>query len=295
MERIAYLLSNQIRLKYIAYLMVAMKIGLLSILAYRIFNSYESTHTTFQIDPQLLYFIGVGFIAQLIDGALGMAYGATCTSLLMSVGVPPAHATASVHTAEVFTTGASGLSHLYLGNIDKKLFFRIVFTGVLGAMFGAYLISNVFDGGVIKPYISAYMVILGSVIISKAFKKKKKELVNKNLGLLGLFGGFLDAVGGGGWGPLVTSNLINKGNAPKEAIGTVNTAEFFVAFFSTGIFMIFIPITAWQSILGLIIGGVVAAPLGAFLVKFAKPKTIMVTVGTLVVLLSVWNLIKFFN
>ncbi|MFN3852289.1 MAG: sulfite exporter TauE/SafE family protein [Spirosomataceae bacterium] len=292
MERIAYILSNQVKLKYLAYAMVVMKVGLLSILIFRIVGNFNASHEAFHLDPNFYYYIGVGFFAQLIDGALGMAYGATCTSLLMSVGVPPAFATASVHTAEVFTTGASGLSHLYLGNIDKKLFFRIVIMGVVGAMLGAYLISDVFDGGVIKPYISAYLLILGAIIISKAFRKKKGEVVNKNLGLLGLFGGFMDAVGGGGWGPLVTSNLIRKGNSPKETIGTVNTAEFFVAFFSTGVFMLFIEITAWQPILGLIIGGIVAAPLGAFLVRFAKPKTIMVTVGVLVILLSCINLYK---
>ncbi len=132
------------------------------------------------------------------------------------------------------------------------------------------------------------------LLFQKPSKKRPTVPQNKNLGLLGLCGGFLDAVGGGGWGPLVTSNLISKGNAPKEAIGTVNTAEFFVAFFSTGIFMLFIDILAWQPIVGLIIGGVFAAPLGAFLVKFFPPKTIMVSVGVLVVLLSIWNLIKIF-
>jgi uncharacterized membrane protein YfcA len=290
MKRIALALSENIQMKFIAYAMVFMKISLLGILIYRIATGINTIH--FNFDTILLYYVGIGFVAQLVDGALGMAYGASCTSMLLSLGVAPAYATASVHTAEVFTTGVSGLSHIYFGNIDKKLFFRIVITGVIGAMFGAYLISDVFDGKMIKPYISIYMVILGSIIISKAFKKRPTEPQNKNLGLLGLFGGFLDAVGGGGWGPLVTSNLISKGNAPKEAIGTVNTAEFFVSFFSTGIFMIFIDIQAWQAIAGLIIGGVFAAPLGAFLVRFFKPKTIMISVGVLVILLSLWNLSK---
>jgi uncharacterized protein len=290
MKRIALALSENVQMKFIAYAMIFMKIALLLILIYRISTSIHNLH--FEIDTMLFYFIGVGFIAQLIDGALGMAYGATCTSMLLGAGVPPAFATASVHTAEVFTTGVSGLSHIYFGNIDKKLFFRIVITGVIGSMIGAYLISEILDGNMIKPYISAYMIILGSIIISKAFKKRPTEPQNKNLGLLGLFGGFLDAVGGGGWGPLVTSNLISKGNAPKEAIGTVNTAEFFVAFFSTGVFMLFIDIQAWQPIAGLIIGGVFAAPLGAFLVKLFPPKTIMISVGVLVVALSIWNLSK---
>lgn len=290
MKRIAIALSENVQMKFIAYAMIFMKVSLLGILIYRISTGLNDFQ--FSFDANLLYYIGVGFLAQLVDGALGMAYGASCTSMLLGLGVPPAYATASVHTAEVFTTGVSGLSHIYFGNIDKNLFFRIVLTGIVGSMLGAYLISDVFDGNMIKPYISVYMIILGSVIISKAFKKRPTTPQNKNLGLLGLFGGFLDAVGGGGWGPLVTSNLISKGNAPKEAIGTVNTAEFFVAFFSTGIFMLFIDIQAWQAIAGLIIGGVFAAPLGAFLVKLFKPKTIMISVGVLVVLLNIWNLTK---
>jgi len=290
MKRIAIALSENVQIKFIAYAMIFMKISLLGILIYRISTGLSGFSFTF--DTVLLYYIGIGFIAQLVDGALGMAYGASCTSMLLGLGVPPAYASASVHTAEVFTTGVSGLSHIYFGNIDKKLFFRIVLTGVIGSMFGAYLISNVFDGKMIKPYISIYMIILGGIIISKAFKTRPAEPQNKNLGLLGLFGGFLDSVGGGGWGPLVTSNLISKGNAPKEAIGTVNTAEFFVSFFSTGVFMLFIDIQAWQAIVGLIIGGVFAAPLGAFLVKFFKPKSIMISVGILVVLLNIWNLAK---
>ncbi|WP_394990871.1 sulfite exporter TauE/SafE family protein [Emticicia sp.] len=290
MKRIAIALSENIQIKFIAYAMIFMKISLLGILAYRITTGIHAFH--FSIDTMFLFFVGIGFVAQLVDGALGMAYGASCTSMLLGLGVPPAYATASVHTAEVFTTGVSGLSHIYFGNIDKKLFFRIVLTGVVGAMIGAYLISDVFDGKAIKPYIAIYMIILGIVIISKAFKKRPTEPQNKNLGLLGFFGGFLDAVGGGGWGPLVTSNLISKGNAPKEAIGTVNTAEFFVSFFSTGVFMLFIDIQAWQAIAGLIIGGVFAAPLGAFLVKLFQPKTIMISVGVLVVVLNLWNLSK---
>ena len=290
MERIANTLSTHIRLKYIAIAILVLKVLLIGVLAFRIFSGVHSFQ--WDIDKLFVYYIGVGFLAQLVDGALGMAYGATCTSMLLGVGVPPAYATASVHTAEVFTTGVSGLSHLYFGNIDKKLFFRIVLTGIIGSMIGAYLISEIIDGKVIRPYISLYLLGLGCVIISKAFKKRPTTPVNKNLGLLGLVGGFFDSIGGGGWGPLVTSNLINKGNAPKETIGTVNTAEFFIAFFSTGIFMIFIDIQAWQPIAGLILGGVFAAPLGAFLVKLFPPKTIMIIVGTLVVLLSLYNIIN---
>lgn len=290
MEKFAISLSDNIRFRTIAIFMVLMKVGLVSLLIYRIWAAWGQE--SLSLDPLFYYFVGVGFFAQLVDGALGMAYGATCTSLLVGAGVPPAYATASVHTAEVFTTGVSGLSHIYFGNIDKKLFFRIVITGVIGSMTGAYLISEVIDGNVIKPYVSAYLVFLGGLILYKAFKGKPKTPVNKNLGILGLYGGFFDAIGGGGWGPLVTSNLLSKGNPPKETIGTVNTAEFFVAFFSTGIFMIFIDTAAWQPIAGLVLGGIFAAPLGAYLVKLFPPKGIMVTVGIVVILISIFSIVN---
>lgn len=291
MEKLAISLSDFVKFRYLAVAMVAMKVALLSIFLYRIV--YSGFFENASLDPNFWFYVGIGFIAQLIDGALGMAYGATCTSMLLGVGVSPAFATASVHTAEVFTTGVSGLSHIYFGNIDKKLFFRIVITGVIGAMLGAYLISEVFDGDFIKPFISAYMVILGSLLVYKALRGKPKRPVNKNLGILGLYGGFLDAIGGGGWGPLVTSNLLRKGNAPKETIGTVNTAEFFVAFFSTGVFMLFIDIAAWQPIAGLVLGGIFAAPLGAALIKYFKPKALMLTIGAVVICLSIYNILKF--
>lgn len=292
MKRLALSLSDIVGIKSIAILMVLMKVGIGAVLVYRVYVDFDVN--TFQLDSLFYYFVFVGFIAQLIDGALGMAYGATCSSLMMSVGVPPAYATAGVHTAKVFTSGVSGLSHIFLGNIDKNMFFRIVITGVVGSMIGAYVISEVVDGEFIKPYISLYLVFLGVMIFLKAFKAKPVIPVNKNLGILGLYGGFFDAIGGGGWGPLVTSKLLSKGNPAKETIGTVNTAEFFVAFFSTGIFMIFVDTQAWQLIAALIIGGIFAAPLGAYLVKFIPQKALMIVVAVVVILVSFINVIGVF-
>lgn len=292
MKKLALSLSDNIRFKSIAILMVLMKVGLATVLFYRVYVDFDVS--TFALDSLFYYFVFVGFIAQLIDGALGMAYGATCSSLMMSVGVPPAYATAGVHTAKVFTAGVSGLSHIFLGNIDKNMFFRIVITGVIGSMIGAYVISEVIDGEFIKPYISVYLVFLGIMIFLKAFKAKPAIPVNKNLGILGLYGGFFDAIGGGGWGPLVTSNLLSKGNPAKQTIGTVNTAEFFVAFFSTGIFMLFVDTKAWQLIAALIIGGIFAAPLGAYLVKFIPQKILMIVVAVVVILVSLINVVGVF-
>ena len=161
-------------------------------------------------------------------------------------------------------------------------------------MVGAYVISEVIDGEFIKPYISAYLVFLGIMIFLKAFKPKPQVPSNRNLGFLGLYGGFFDAIGGGGWGPLVTSNLLSKGNPAKETIGTVNTAEFFVAFFSTGVFMLFVDTQAWQLIAALIIGGIFAAPLGAYLVKFIPQKILMIVVAVVVILVSLINVVGVF-
>ncbi len=153
---------------------------------------------------QLLFFMVVGFLAQMIDGALGMAYGISSTSFLLGLGVPPALASSSVHVAEVFISGISGLSHLRMGNVNKQLFRRLVLPGVIGAFLGAYVLTNI-DGNAIKPYIAVYLLIMGIVVIRKAFLKKREPRPEKTLVPLALFGGFVDAVGGGGWGPIVAS------------------------------------------------------------------------------------------
>lgn len=243
-------------------------------------------------NSEFTYFIISGFIAQIIDGALGMAYGISCSSFLLYFGLSPVASSASVHAAEVFTTGVSGLSHIILGNIDKKLFLRIVITGIIGAILGAYLISKVFDGKIIKPFISVYLLILGIIIIVKAIRNINDNKSLRYAPVLGFAGGLLDTIGGGGWGPIVASNLIRKGYTPKLVIGTVNTAEFFVAFVGTGVFIIFTPLQYWQAILGLIIGGVLAAPLGAYLIKYIPVKIMTLIVGLLVIALSVLNLCR---
>jgi uncharacterized membrane protein YfcA len=213
--------------------------------------------------------------------------------MLLGIGVPPAIASASVHTAEVFTTGVSGLSHIYLRNIDKRLFFRLVFTGVAGAVIGAFLISKVLDGKIIKPYIASYLLLLGIYILIKSFRAINTTKSNwKYAPYLGFIGAFFDAIGGGGWGPIVTSNLIDKGNSPKEVIGTVNTAEFFVTFFSTGVFIFFLGIDAWKTVLALILGGVIAAPIGAYILRFMASKTIMRLVGILIIVTSSYTILK---
>jgi uncharacterized membrane protein YfcA len=240
----------------------------------------------FTFSEKFWWFCLAGFIAQLIDGALGMAHGVTCTTLLLQMGVSPALASASVHTAKVFTSGVSGLSHLYFKNVDMRLFMRLVIPGVVGAVIGAYLLSNVLDGDQVKPFIAAYLLILGVVIIFKSFGQFIIREDVKRVGPLGFVGGLLDAIGGGGWGPIVTSNIIRQGKTPVITIGTVNTAEFFVAIFSTGVFLALLGMQGWEPLLGLIVGGVFAAPLGAYIVRIVKPKALMFTIGIVIIITS---------
>lgn len=241
----------------------------------------------------LIYFL-VGLIAQVIDGALGMAYGVSSTSFLITAGVSPAAASAGVHIAEVFTSGVSGLSHLKVGNVNRKLFFSLLIPGVIGAIIGATVLSN-FDGNSIKPFIAVYLFIMGIIILKKALKSKGKKAKSRRIAPLALIGGFLDSVGGGGWGPVVSSTLISKGREPKYTIGSVNLAEFFIAFASAGTFMLFLGGTSWVIIAGLITGGLFAAPFAGILVKRVKTKYLMVTVGVLIIFLSsrtIWTTIN---
>lgn len=284
---------EKISLKYVAGLILLLKVSLIAFLVWKIFNTHPNPLTTFAFDKEFLLFCLAGFVAQIIDGALGMAYGVSCSTLLQSLGIPQKLVTASVHTSEVFTTGVSGLSHIAMKNIDKKLFLRLVISGVISAIIAAVLISKYIDGKAVKPFISAYLLLLGIWILIKSFRQFEfKNTALKYAPYLGFIGAFFDVIGGGGWGPIVTSNLIDKGNSPKEVIGTVNTAEFFITFASTGVFIFLVGIDSWKIILGLIIGGVIAAPIGAYIIKFIQPKTLLRLVGVLIVVTNTYNIYK---
>ena len=234
----------------------------------------------------IILFIIVGFSAQIIDGALGMAYGVSSTTVLLSMGIPPATASASVHTAEIFTSGASGLSHLRLGNVNKKLFTKLLIPGVIGGALGAYLLIAI-PGRIIKPFVAFYLLIMGVIILKKSFKKIQERKVKTKLFPLGLVGGFFDAVGGGGWGPIVTSTLVARGNNPRFTIGSVNLAEFFVTITEVATFLTAIGLVHWHIIVGLIVGGVLAAPPAAYVCKRLPTRTLMMIVGTLIIALSI--------
>jgi len=236
--------------------------------------------------------VAVGFLAQAIDGALGMAYGVTSSTFLLSAGASPAAASASVHIAEVFTTGVSGVAHARMGNVDKKLFLRLLIPGMLGAVLGAVVVTQL-DGKVLKPFISAYLLIMGLYLLSKAWRKiVLTNKAPKHVGKLALFGGFVDAVGGGGWGPVVTTSLVGSGNDPRTTIGSVNFAEFFLALAGATSFTLMVGTGVWVLVLGLVLGGLFAAPFAAFATKHLKARTLLILVGTLISLVSVFNLYK---
>lgn len=281
---------EKVQYRHISYVILAMKAGIIGWLVWQFFHS--PTSEAIIIDREFWMFCLAGFLAQIIDGALGMAYGVSSTTLLLHLGVPPAIASASVHTAEVFTTGVSGLSHLYLKNVDKRLFLRLALPGIAGAVLGAFLLSKILDGGMVKPFISSYLMVIGVLILIKSFREPLFKDEIKNVGPLGFAGGLLDAIGGGGWGPIVTSNIIRRGKTPKLTIGTVNTAEFFITFSSTGVFLFFLGLEGWKTILALIVGGVVAAPLGAYLVRFIRPRLLMFLVGVVIILTSLISIYK---
>jgi uncharacterized membrane protein YfcA len=245
------------------------------------------TETPPIIMDDILLYVAIGFVAQMIDGAIGMAYGVTTSSVLLGMGVPPATASACVHAAETFTTGASGLAHWKLGNVDRRLLWRLAVPGMIGGAIGAYALSE-FPGDTLKPFISAYLLLLGLVIIWKALARKPLAApAPRSVAPLGFFGGLLDAIGGGGWGPIVTSSLLGQGATPRYAIGSVNLAEFFVTLTISTTFFLTVGLSLWPIIAGLIVGGVIAAPFAALAAKHVPAKVLMLVVGCVVVLLSV--------
>ena len=285
-------------LRLLSYAVVATLIGLVVYLVYRLFwggntqSGFELIQQTLR-DPVFWSAVGVGLLAQVIDGALGMAYGITASSFLLAAGASPAMASGATHLAEVFTTGVSGVSHLRMGNVSKKLFFSLLLPGIVGALIGTYILGNI-DGKVIKPYISAYLLVMGLYVFSKAFRKvhAKKELNSRKVIPLALFGGLMDTTGGGGWGPIVTTSLVGSGHDPRTTIGSVNFAEFFLTIVVAASFFSILDHTVWILVAGLAIGGLVAAPFAAYLTRHFKAQTLLMLVGGLITLVSTYNLLS---
>ncbi|WP_150290378.1 sulfite exporter TauE/SafE family protein [Sphingobium estronivorans] len=241
---------------------------------------------------EILPFILVGFGAQMIDGALGMAYGVISSTLLLALGLPPSKASASVHAAETFTTGVSAISHIAHRNVDWRLFARLIIPGVIGGVTGAYLLSHV-DGAIIKPFVQFYLTGIGVYLVWRGFHFPPQARDPKWVAPLGLVGGFMDATGGGGWGPVVTSNLLIQGSSPRHTIGTVNSVEFIL---TLSISITFLLHLGWETFtvytVGLLIGGVVAAPFGAMLARHVAPRALFIAVGTILTLTSLFGIAK---
>lgn len=250
------------------------------------------------LDPIFYWFLIGGFIFAMIDGAIGMSYGVTSTSFSLAMGVPPASASMGVHLSEILSNGIAGWMHYRFGNVNWKLFKLLLIPGIIGAVTGAYLLSSLEHySHYTKPLVSLYTLILGFVILSKAYQANRKTAVRKDkikkISLLGLFGGFIDAVGGGGWGSIVLSSLIAGGRNARFSLGTVKITRFFIALMSSLTFITMLNGAHWEAVAGLVIGSALASPIAARVSNKISAKTIMVSVGILVILVSARSIINF--
>lgn len=235
--------------------------------------------------PDMLLFVMLGFLAQLIDGSLGMAYGVFLSTGLMVFGLPLVHVSSSIHFSEIFTTFASAISHWKFKNINVIILKKLAIPGVVGGVMGTYVLTNI-NGNMIKPFVSVYLILLGVKILFQVGKKIKIKRT-KYLGFLGLVGGFCDAIGGGGWGPIVNGSLLSRGYTAKKSIGTVNTVEFFVTLAQSVIFLVLVENINFKLVSGLILGGVLAAPLGAYLCSRINVRFL---VGILIIVVNIYGL-----
>lgn len=236
------------------------------------------------MDSLFPLFVLIGFVAQLIDGSIGMAYGLISTASLIATGVPPTSATAAVHLSEVFTTGASGLAHWRLGNVDRQLLRRLAVPGVIGGIIGAATVSLA-PSHIIKPVINTYLVVLGVIVVVRAFDRRPRVADHRHVGRLGFFGALVDAFGGG-WGPVVSSTLIAKGHEPRPTIGSVNLAEFFVTSAQSAVFFAVLGAVHVELVAALVLGGLMAAPIGVHLTRRLPARLLIGIVGMVVVGLS---------
>lgn len=242
----------------------------------------------FVYSQEFLTFVLVGLLAQFIDGTLGMAYGISANTLLLSMGVTPVQASASIHIAEVATSGISGVAHYGFGNVDVELVKRLIIPGVIGAITGALLLVWI-SGDIIKALVGLYLMVMGITILLKARRKTATRKVHHHVTQLGFWGGLFDASGGGGWGTIVASTLVAKGSIPRLAVGTVNMAEFFVALASSLVFILSLPTINWRITLGLALGGAIAAPFAAFFAKKIPARPFMFLIGSVIILLSAYT------
>ena len=239
----------------------------------------------------LLLFIAVGFGAQIIDGALGMAYGLISTSVLLAMGVPPAQASASVHAAEMVTTGISGGAHAWFGNVDRRLFRRLALPGCLGGVAGALLASRL-SPDLLKPLVLGYLVLMGLFVLWRGWRQRIGQRDPRFVPAIGIGAGFLDAIGGGGWGPMATSTLLAQGTPPRHTVGSVNAAEFFVTTAITIAFVSELGFRFGLVTLGLLLGGGMAAPFAAWVVQRIPQRGLLLGVGALILVIAGVQLVR---
>jgi uncharacterized membrane protein YfcA len=246
------------------------------------------------LTTEFVLLLGIGFVAQLVDGALGMAYGVLSNTAMLSIGLAPAQASALVHTAEVFTTSASAASHIYHRNVDWRIVMRLGVTGVLGAVVGAWILSNL-EVAAARRLVYGYLLLMGLYILWRSVRIALTPRTPSGwLMPLGLLAGFLDATGGGGWGPVTTSTLIGSGHAPRQTVGSVNTTEFFVTVAAAATFFAELGASPLEHLIPLVLGGILAAPFGGWAVRHVPARVLMVAVGLLIVTLSVFQLTRAF-
>jgi uncharacterized membrane protein YfcA len=269
--------------------------GILVILAISLLTYYHETDKTSFNNDLFFWALLFGAVAALIDGSLGMAYGVTGTAFLLGYGISPVEAVAYIHIAEIFVSGSSGLNHWKIGNIDTKLFKKLLVPGIIGAILGALIIAKV-KIPYLSIVISIYLLFMGIFLIAKAYSKIKLQLKQKISVVipLAVTGGFVDGAGGGGWGPVVTTSLLGGKMEPKKIIGTVNASEFFINLASAVSLLFLVKVTDWEALAGLIIGGFLVAPYAARVTSKMSEKMILTIVGCLITILSIRKIYIFF-
>jgi uncharacterized protein len=244
------------------------------------------------VSSEFMLLFGIGFIAQLVDGALGMAYGVLSNTALLTMGLPPAQASALVHTAEIFTTGASAGSHIYYRNVDWRIVARLGVTGVAGAILGAWIVSNI-DIPAARQLVYGYLLFMGLYILWRSMRIALTPRTPARWAApLGFVSGFLDASGGGGWGPITASTLLGSGHAPRQTVGSVNTTEFFVTIAAATTFFVELGASPLEHLVPLLLGGLLAAPVGGWAVKHVPARALMIAVGILIVTVSSFQLMR---
>ena len=269
--------------------------GILVISAVSLLTYYHETDKTSFNNDLFFWALLFGAVAALIDGSLGMAYGVTGTAFLLGYGISPVKAVAYIHIAEIFVSGSSGLNHWKIGNIDTKLFKKLLIPGIIGAILGALIIAKV-KIPYLSIVISIYLLFMGIFLIAKAYSKIKLQFKQKNSVVipLAVTGGFVDGAGGGGWGPVVTTSLLGGKMEPKKVIGTVNASEFFINLASAVSLLFLVKVTDWEALAGLIIGGFLVAPYAARVTSKMSVKMILTFVGVLITVISLRKIFNFF-